>query len=190
MNRHERRAHAAQNRSRVSAWNAGAPGEIHVAGGYDEAVNLAGGEESVVTVVAKLGNATVKAAIPLDKIDETLELMRNVAAEQGKGVDPRQCAMTFVIDAMKKSQHLTQPTGSSVVATLFWLACTRRGMEDEVLRRAREGGHLISWTITEGGPGFGNNWRLSLDALPEDSADLPVPKHPKISQPLWTSGRR
>ena len=36
-NRHERRAHAAQNRSRVSRWMAGQPGLIEVDGGYDAA---------------------------------------------------------------------------------------------------------------------------------------------------------
>jgi uncharacterized protein DUF488 len=65
MNRHERRAHAARKRNRASAWNAGAWGETHLDGGYDEAVQRAGGEENVTTVIAKLGSATLKAAVPI-----------------------------------------------------------------------------------------------------------------------------
>ena len=186
MNRQERRARAAQDRNRASCWRAGLPGEMHVGGGYEEALKCAGGKQNVVTIAAALGNATVKSAIPVDKIDAVLDLPRKVEAKLDKRTtDPRQSAMSFVIRAFKENQHLTADTGSIVVSTLFWLACTRQPQEvdDYVLEHARAGGAIISWEITEGDPGHGNNWRLMIDALPGDVAHVPTPKHPMPGHP-------
>jgi hypothetical protein len=189
MNRHERRARAAQERGRAARWNAGAPGEVHLQGGYEEAVNRAGGEQNIVTVVAHLigSSASVKAAIPLDKIDEVMADMAKVEAEvkrlDGKRAEPRQSAMTFIIDALKAGQHLTQHTGTGVVSSLLWLACAKPHVGGVILEHAKRGGAVISWEITEGGKGYGNNWRLILDGLPGDAAHLPVPKHPLPTTP-------
>jgi hypothetical protein len=189
MNRHERRARAAQERGRAAHWRAGAPGEIHVDGGYEEGINRAGGEQNVVTVAAALmgSNASVKSAIPLDMIDPIMADMAKVEAEvrrrDGKRVDPRQSAMSFIVDAFKAGKHLTQPTGSSVVSSLLWLACAKPGVGRAILEHAKRGGTIISWEITEGGKGYGNNWRLILDGLPGDATHVPVPKHPLPTTP-------
>jgi len=157
---------------------------MDVEGGYDAGVAAAGGEQNVVTIIAKFGTATVKAPIPVAKIDEILNVMRKVEAAQDKRTtDPRQAAMSFVIRAMKNGDHLRQPTGTAVVGTLFWLASTRPGWGDYALERARQGGAVICWTITEGGSGYGNNWRLTLDGTPDDAALVPTPKHPLPGRP-------
>jgi hypothetical protein len=189
MNRHERRARAAQERGRAAHWRAGAPGEIHIDGGYEEGINRAGGEQNVVTVAAALigSNASVKAAIPLDQIDAIMADMVKCEAEirrrEGRMAEPRQAAMCFIIDSFKVGQHLTQPAGSMVVSSLLWLACAKPGIGDTILKHAKRGGAIISWEITEGGKGYGNNWRLILDGLPGDAAHVPVPKHPLPTTP-------
>jgi hypothetical protein len=157
---------------------------IDVSGGYDAAVEAAGGLANVVTVSAALGDGTVKAAVPIARINEFLAISNKTAASlDTRRTDPRQEAMAFVIGGIKRGDHMRQPSGSAIVGTLLWLACTKPEVGSVVKERALRGGSSIWWVITEGGPGFGNNWRLVLDGTPDDVADVPTPEHPHPGTP-------
>jgi hypothetical protein len=159
MNRHERRAREAQQRQATRAlnWKAGMPGEVHLGGGYS-ATSIAemGGVDKVVTVCFRFGSATFKAAIPTDKIGEVLALQEKAASQvRAAKCDPRQEAMSWVLKHVKGNKHITD----------------------------HQTGAIISYDVTEGGTGYGNNWRLAIDGLPGDVDHLPVPKHPFPTTP-------
>ena len=181
MNRHERRAREAQQRQaeRAIKWKAGLPGEIHLGGGYNAAsIEQMGGTDEIVTVCFRCGTASFRSALPVGKIDDAMTRMETAAAQaRARKSDPRQEAMSWVLSQVKKNKHLTPDVGPLVAINVFWLAATSQAGET-VLARAKAGGAVVSYDVTEGGPGYGNNWRLGVDALPGDADHLPVPKHP------------
>lgn len=186
MNRHERRARDAQQRQaeRAFKWKADLPGEVHIGGGYNAAsIEQMGGTDEIVTICFRCGAASFRSALPVGKIDDVMTRMDTVATQaRARKSDPRQEAMSRVLSQVKKNKHLTPDVGPVVAINVFWLAASSQAGE-MVLVRAREGGAIISYDVTEGGRGYGNNWRLGVDALPGDADHLPVPRHPLPSTP-------
>ena len=186
MNRHERRTREAQQRQaeRAFKWKSGLPGEVHIGGGYSAAsIEQMGGTDKIVTICFRCGPASFRSALPIDKIDDVMTLMEGAAAQaRARKSDPRQEAMSWVLSQVKRNKHLTPEVGPLVAINVFWLAATSH-MGEMVLERAKQGDAIVSYDVTEGDAGYGNNWRLGIDGLPGDADHLPVPKHPMPGHP-------
>src|SRR5215470_14524271 len=147
---------------------------------YEQVVNELG-VENITSIFATYGNATFRSCILPADVDTVLDKFREAVAEiqkEEKRADARALIRDWVIRTIERNKHMEADTGSRLASALLWLASTSpepRG--SQVLRRAKEGGAIITYEITGGEAGYAHNFRLILDRRPDDPVP-PTPKHP------------
>ena len=122
---------------------------------------------TTTTVRAAYGNATFSAALNHEEVASILRSLDEMAKREGLS---RASARQWVINALRRNEHLTKEGGQHMAGTLLWLAC-RSDAAALAEDAARQGGITLAYEITGKAP----NWNFRLMIYPsDDRPEAPV----------------